>query len=128
MADVNHIRRYRQSKGLTQGELAERIGVQRSVISKYENGSVEPSLKQMRRIADVLEVPMGLLIGEEATGSEAPTGTEGQERLVDLDWLLEQEQAEYLRVQGEENLWIRLLNEAVHQRIQRILSEIPTKN
>ena len=118
------IRRYRRSRGLTQEDLAERIGVQRPLISKYENDSIEPSLKRLRRIADVLEVPVGLLVNVKATASEKP---ERQERLVDLDWLIEQEESEYRRVQNQtENVWLRLLNEAVHLRFQQTLSDIST--
>lgn len=48
------IRAARKSAKLTQEELAERIGVKRSVISKYENGIIDPSISQVQSIADAL--------------------------------------------------------------------------
>ena len=53
----------RKQKGLTQNQLAELIGVQRSVISKYESGLIEPSIAQIERIADALGVPLENLLG-----------------------------------------------------------------
>lgn len=48
------IRVARKSAKLTQEELAERIGVKRSVISKYENGIIDPSISQVQSIAAAL--------------------------------------------------------------------------
>jgi DNA-binding XRE family transcriptional regulator len=39
-----HIRAARQQAGLTQGELAELVGVQPSCVSQWERGVFEPSL------------------------------------------------------------------------------------
>lgn len=48
------LRAARKAARLTQEELAEKIGVKRSVISKYENGIIDPSLSQVQSIADAL--------------------------------------------------------------------------
>lgn len=53
----------RRKKGLTQEQLAKKIGVNRSVISKYESGMIEPSVTQIEKIADALEVNPFTLIG-----------------------------------------------------------------
>jgi putative transcriptional regulator len=45
----------RESKNLTQEQLANSLGVSRSWIEKVENGKVEPSLKLALRIANFLE-------------------------------------------------------------------------
>jgi putative transcriptional regulator len=45
----------RESKNLTQEQLADSLGVSRSWIEKVENGKVEPSLKLALRIASFLE-------------------------------------------------------------------------
>ena len=50
------IREFRKQKGITQQQLAEKIGVQHAVISKYENGKIEPSLTQIKAIAKALDV------------------------------------------------------------------------
>ena len=57
------IKKARKEKGLTQSDLASMLGVKRSVISKYENGSIEPSLTQIEKIAELLDVTPSFLIG-----------------------------------------------------------------
>ena len=41
----------RKASGLTQKELAERTGIAQADISKLENGSANPSLRTLRRLA-----------------------------------------------------------------------------
>ena len=53
----DRIKRARKKIGLTQEDIANKIGVKRSVISKYENGLIEPSISQLKKIADALDVP-----------------------------------------------------------------------
>lgn len=59
-----NIRLYRNKAHLTQEQLADSIKVKRSVISKYENGSIEPSLSQLSRIADALSISADLLLSD----------------------------------------------------------------
>ena len=61
---MNHVRlkEMRKACGLTQDALAPKIGVQRAVISKYENGSVSPSIEQLSKIADALKVSVSELL------------------------------------------------------------------
>ena len=44
----------RKSKGITQAALAERSGMTQQQIARLENGSVDPRLGTLRRIADAL--------------------------------------------------------------------------
>jgi len=48
----------RKSQHLTQQELAERTGINRSDISKLENGNANPSLNTLRRLAEGLNMNM----------------------------------------------------------------------
>lgn len=48
--------RARVDAGLTQGELADRIGTKQSAISRLENGSALPSFKMLLRLAEALDV------------------------------------------------------------------------
>ena len=57
------IRQIRKSKGMTQQQLAEGIGVKRAVVSKYETGSIIPSLDTIKEIADALNVLIVELLG-----------------------------------------------------------------
>lgn len=53
------IRALRESKGFSQTELAEALGVDQTTISAWENGKAEPTLFNLRRLADLLGVKPG---------------------------------------------------------------------
>lgn len=53
----------RKKAGLTQEQLAATIGVKRAVISKYETGAIEPSISQLQKISDALNVSISYLLG-----------------------------------------------------------------
>ena len=67
-----NIKKYRKEKGLTQEDLANKIGKSKSTIEKYENGSVLPSIFNVAKIAIVLGISNTDIIGEveEYTGSD----------------------------------------------------------
>jgi predicted nucleotidyltransferase len=46
----------RRAAGLTQAELAERIGTTQAAVARLERGRVEPTVRTMRRLADVLSL------------------------------------------------------------------------
>ncbi|PIC56348.1 glycosyl hydrolase [Sporosarcina sp. P12(2017)] len=56
---ANHIKELRKEMNLTQAELAERVGIGRTALSKIENGAYYPSAKTMKKISDVLNKPIG---------------------------------------------------------------------
>ena len=61
------IKTARQAKGMTQEELGEILGVQKSAIAKYENGRVVNIKRStLKKISDVLEIPPFELIFDEA--------------------------------------------------------------
>ena len=51
-AAANILRRARSVAGLTQAELAERVGVTQSVVSAYESGRRDPSVTTLRRLVE----------------------------------------------------------------------------
>ena len=53
--------RLRKEKGLTQKELAERTGINQADISKLENGTRNPSLKLLKRLADGMGMDLKLV-------------------------------------------------------------------
>lgn len=61
------LRKMRKDKGLTQEELASSIFVSRTLISKYENGSVYPTKDNVQKLALYFNVPISSLIDEEDT-------------------------------------------------------------
>lgn len=50
----------RKASGLTQKDLAERTGIAQGDISKLENGSANPSLRTLRRLADGMGMKLKL--------------------------------------------------------------------
>ena len=65
------VRRYRQAKGLSQEELADRCELHRTYISEIERGLKAASLLSLLRIAEALEVSAHILVKEaESAGRE----------------------------------------------------------
>lgn len=64
MATINTrlMRDLRKQKGLTQGELADKVNIGQSFISKIEKGHLEPSLSTLGRIAKVLDTDIKSLL------------------------------------------------------------------
>ena len=64
MGDFQNIfKRLRNSCGLTQVEMAEKIGISRSTIGMYETGAREPDFETLEKIADFFNVDIDYLLG-----------------------------------------------------------------
>ncbi len=63
MALDRNIRIMRNSKGLTQDQVASKIGVARQTVSKWEQGVSVPDADMLIRLADVLGVSVSELLG-----------------------------------------------------------------
>ena len=50
-----NIRDLRESAGLTQGELASELGVDRSAVTKWETGEAMPRASLLPKLAEVLQ-------------------------------------------------------------------------
>ncbi|MCA5013975.1 MULTISPECIES: helix-turn-helix transcriptional regulator [unclassified Enterococcus] len=55
------LKQYREEKGLTQKELAEKVGVRRETILHLENNRYNPSLELALEIASVFDVTVETL-------------------------------------------------------------------
>lgn len=53
----------RERKGLSQKDVAEKIGVAKSTYSLYESGNREPNVQTIKKIADTLNVSADNLLG-----------------------------------------------------------------
>ena len=60
------IKKYRESKNMTQGEIADILGVKAATISKYEAETLEPNIESLKRLADLFEVSVDELIKEDS--------------------------------------------------------------
>lgn len=59
----NRLRSARDYRGFSQGDLAEKTGLQPSAISHFETGSRKPSFDNLRLLADKLDVSTDYLLG-----------------------------------------------------------------
>ena len=54
----NNISTFRKKEGMTQVELANKLGIQRTYLSEIETGKATPSMKLSMRISLLLRQPM----------------------------------------------------------------------
>lgn len=55
---------YRKLRGLTQDELAQRVGVSRTNITRFEKGSYNPSVEMMVKVAAALDLRVSITLEE----------------------------------------------------------------
>ncbi len=58
-----NIRKYRVINDLTQQDLADRLGVDRTTYSKYESGKANPQFTNVVKLADIFGITVGELCG-----------------------------------------------------------------
>jgi transcriptional regulator with XRE-family HTH domain len=68
MADVreniaNNIKKYRESNGLSQRELAKRLGVGYSSVSNWELGLNSPSIELLMKVCEVFDIKLATMYG-----------------------------------------------------------------
>lgn len=65
------IREIRNSKGLSQEELAKALGTSKATISRYENGTREPRMEQLENIAIALNTPISKFVVPESVAEDS---------------------------------------------------------
>lgn len=81
------IRKFRDGLGLTQGELADKLGVTYSAVSQWENGRATPRNKVLKQLADLFGVPVSELLGERpvvGTSAYVPMRTLGSVHMGEM--------------------------------------------
>ncbi len=63
----SRVRTERERRGLTQAELAERMGTTQPTVARLEAGGVTPSLDTLHRVADALGLELVVDFREEAS-------------------------------------------------------------
>lgn len=90
------IRDARTSKGMTQEELGEALGVQKSAIAKYENGRVVNIKRStLKKISDILSIPPSeLIFGEIKNEKPAVQGelSEYEKTMLEIFRLIPEDQ------------------------------------
>ena len=59
------IKLYRESKNMTQNEVADILGVKPATISKYEAGTLEPNIESLKKLAELFEISIDGLLKED---------------------------------------------------------------
>ena len=68
-----HLKSIRESKKLSQTDLAKKTGLKPSAISHFETGQRKPSFDNLVKLADALSVSMDYLFGRDARGTSIAT-------------------------------------------------------
>ncbi len=70
---MEHLQRARNSRGLTQKQLAERCGLHQSVVSRIESGKRDATLREAVQLAEALHVPLEWFVtGKQRPGTTLP--------------------------------------------------------
>lgn len=64
------IKNLRRNAGLTQEKFAEKLGVSRTAVAKWENGYAEPTLQNIIGISEIFDVSSDFLLGIEKNETE----------------------------------------------------------
>ncbi len=60
-----NLKALRKDRGLSQGRLAEAVGVTQQCVSEWERAKIEPTLSYLWKLADLFGVSIDLLCGRE---------------------------------------------------------------
>jgi transcriptional regulator with XRE-family HTH domain len=88
------LKKLREDKNLSQGDIEKRTGLLRCYISRVENGHTVPSLETLERLASALEIPLYQLFYE---GEELPPLPNLSKRRTTEELALDAEQEKELR-------------------------------
>lgn len=85
--------RLREEKGLTQYDVAERLGIKRARYNSWENGIAKPRVDMLNKLADFYGVSPDTLLGFESV-HEAPSWASARDRR-DIKKFIEQPEVLY---------------------------------
>jgi transcriptional regulator with XRE-family HTH domain len=88
------LRKLREDRKLSQGDIEERTGLLRCYISRVENGHTIPSIETLERISSALEIPLYQLFYE---GDEPPPLPNLSKRKSTEELVLDEEAQKELR-------------------------------
>lgn len=72
MGYLDKLAEIRKRRGLTQSQLAERMGVEQPTVQRWEKGKREPDLGQLQTLAGVLGITAGELLDGDVTSPVGP--------------------------------------------------------
>jgi transcriptional regulator with XRE-family HTH domain len=104
------LKKLREDRSLSQGDIEKRTGLLRCYISRVENGHTVPSLETLERLAAALEIPLYKLFYE---GDAEPVLPNLSKRRTTEELVLDAEQEKELRF---------------FEKVKRLLSKIDEKD
>ncbi len=90
----SRLKKLREDRNLSQGDIEKRTGLLRCYISRVENGHTVPSIETLERLAAAMEIPLYQLFFE---GDEPPTLPNLSKRRTTEELALDAEQEKELR-------------------------------
>lgn len=78
----NNIAALRKSKGLTQEQLAEKCGVSRQSVTKWETGESEPTIERLIILSDVFEVTVDEIIKGKRIDEIQFEGSQAENKII----------------------------------------------
>ena len=72
----------RKLNGLSQEELAEKVGISRQTLSKYETGEAVPDIQKCKKLADIFQVSLDDLVNYEKDENEFGVGVPGDNLII----------------------------------------------
>jgi transcriptional regulator with XRE-family HTH domain len=71
------LKEIRRGQGVTLQQIADQTGLSKRFVSQIETGAANPSIGSLKKITDVLGVPLGALFTNGENGSSDPTAVSG---------------------------------------------------
>lgn len=87
----NKITMLRKEKNLSQGDLADKIGVSRDAIGKYERGDIMPTADKAKKIAGILGVSLDFLMNDKPEQEKTNIDNDMLNRMQEVQKLPENE-------------------------------------
>lgn len=123
---MEQLKKLRLSHKLTQKEVADLLGVDRTTYVKYETGKSEPTFETLRRLADYFEVTSDYLIGTVNACHPTSTGVQipvlGEVRaglpIEAVENIIDYEEIDAELARGGEYFALRIVGDSMEPRIR----------
>lgn len=77
-----NIKKYREARGMSQSDVARRLGVSRACVSLWEHGESRPKMGNVEALSGVFGVPVSTLVGDERHYAVSHIDPTEEERLL----------------------------------------------
>ena len=124
MVIATRLKKLREDKNLSQGDIEKRTGLLRCYISRVENGHTVPSLETLERLAGALEIPLYQLFYE---GDEPPELPNLGKRRTTEEIELDAEQEKELRFFEKVKRLLSRINEQDRQLVLYMAQKLASR-